>query len=166
MRIPDEKVAWLHTSVLEFMTLEAEAKAPLETGGVLLGYFSQPGSVPVILYATGPGPHSIHQRYLYKPDSRFDESEIARLYALSGRRVAYLGDWHTHPGSACSLSERDRRTLRRIAICRAARVKTPVMLVLSLNGSWRPVVWQGSLSRRYILTKDLLAARLGLRLFD
>ena len=165
METPDNKIVWLHCSVLEFLNAEATSKAPLETGGILLGYFRQPGNVPVILQATGPGPQAIHMRYYYRPDHEFDESQIATLYKKSNRQTTYLGDWHTHPLPIANLSYRDKRTLRRIAKCKSARVDAPLMLILSYDNQWEPTIWQGKLHKNYILRKILSTTELTIRLF-
>ena len=158
--------AWLSRAVAQFLVSEATAKAPLETGGVLLGYSAHPGSVPVILWASGPGPRAIHLRDYYRPDQRFDEAQIAEAYEQSGRRLSYLGDWHTHVPPFPFLSERDKRTLRRIARCRSARVQSPVMLILTFDQAWHPVVWQGTLTKGSIWGAQLRVHELAVRVFS
>ena len=37
MEAQNNKLAWVYRPVLEFLNLEATAKAPLETGGILMG---------------------------------------------------------------------------------------------------------------------------------
>jgi len=157
--------AWLHRSVVEFLVAEAETWAPRETGGVLLGYFGQPGNVPVILQAIGAGPRAVHRRWYYSPDVEFDESQVALYYEKSGRKTIYLGDWHTHPSPVSHLSKRDKRTLRRIARCRSARVEFPIMLVLSLGEVWQPTLWQGSLHARSFWSRGLKVTELTAHLF-
>ena len=44
------------------------------------------------------------------PDHEYQEQEIARVYATSGRCTTYVGDWHSHPGGALYLSRTDVRT--------------------------------------------------------
>lgn len=165
MEAQNNKLAWVYRPVLEFLNLEATAKAPLETGGILMGYFGQSRSVPVILRATGPGPRAVHLRDHYRPDPGYDESQIATIYRESGGLITYLGDWHTHLTPFTGLSRRDRRTLRRIARCKSARVEMPLMLILSYDDEWELAVWQGRLHRSYIWSGHLSTARLTMRLF-
>ena len=146
MENTNNKIAWLLKPIQRFLTAEAKSKTPLETGGVLMGYFASE-HVPVILYAAGPGPKAIHHHNYYLPDQKFDESEIAAVYEKYGRKITYLGDWHTHPASFPELSGRDKRTLRRIARYKLARVETPLMLLLSDKGCWDVSLWQGSLKK-------------------
>ena len=106
---------WLPVELLSEMSAEADRLAPLETGGVLLGYWGGTTAEPVVTHVLGPGPDAMHSRNQFTPDQEYHIAEIARLYADSGRRLHYLGDWHTHPGGAPALSKRDLKTLRRIA---------------------------------------------------
>src|SRR3989442_1461190 len=99
MRRPPKQLglAWIAKTVLQTMVVEARRRAPNETGGVLLGYWADAGRQVVITDAVGPGPQAAHRRTSFEPDHEFQEAEIRRLYRGSGRRLAYLGDWHTHP---------------------------------------------------------------------
>lgn len=72
------------------MVAEADRAFPLETGGVLLGYFVELGREVVVTHAVGPGPDAIHRRDGFLPDSGFHDETIADLYRASGRRIVYL----------------------------------------------------------------------------
>ena len=133
--------AWIATSVLDALSSEATVAAPLETGGVLLGYWSESPVAPVITHRIGPGPSAVHETHRFVPDHRFQELEVARLYRESSGQLQYLGDWHTHPNNAGYLSRKDRRTLRRIARSPEARATRPLMLILAYGPEWHPVVW-------------------------
>ena len=91
-------IAWLSVTALNAMSKEAELKSPLETGGVLIGYPAPIANGVVILKAVGPGPNAIHEPCAFTPDNEFHKEFIASVYKHSGRRLSYLGDWHSHPG--------------------------------------------------------------------
>jgi Predicted metal-dependent protease of the PAD1/JAB1 superfamily len=135
--------AWILSGVLSALRKEASAKAPLETGGILLGYWSELPATPVVTHWIGPGPTAIHEQGRFVPDYNFHEFEVARLYRESSGFLQYLGDWHSHPGSPGYLSQRDCRTLRRIASFGKARAPRPLMVVLAFGPDWDPVVWSG-----------------------
>ena len=61
--------------VINHMAAEANARTPLETGGVLLG-FADPQNV-WIETAIGPGPRALHQRTSFVPDGDYDLRHIA-----------------------------------------------------------------------------------------
>src|ERR1044071_2697827 len=120
---------WLSVAHQDELVQEAARTAPNETGGALMGYRAEGGDL-VITNLIGPGPGALHKRHAFVPDQAYHEREIARLYEESGRSAVYLGDWHSHPNGSCSLSPRDRRTLRTIAAAPEARVPEPLMLIV------------------------------------
>jgi integrative and conjugative element protein (TIGR02256 family) len=159
---------WLSRETFGEMTDEADRWAPLETGGNLLGYHATDAGAVVVTHAVGPGPHAVHERTRFVPDQDYHVSEIARLYAASGRQLQYLGDWHCHPGGAAELSRTDQGTLKRIAAAPAARASRPLMCVLAPGPRWDAAVWQGELRhpRRCWSRRQLALRRLEVQLFD
>jgi integrative and conjugative element protein (TIGR02256 family) len=155
---------WIDRHVLGWLCNEASRAAPAETGGVMLGYWAD--DVPVITHAIGPGPDASHGPSSFIPDYDYQDEEIARLYTLSNRKLAYLGDWHTHPAAEAYLSEKDIGTLRRIAAYRYARVSQPLMLILAPGPRWNPHVWQGQLKGRMFRRRKLVTQRLHVLFFD
>jgi integrative and conjugative element protein (TIGR02256 family) len=123
---------WIREVALAALTAEAHRCSTLETGGVLVGYRGGNGDV-LVTDVVGPGPDAIHRETAFTPDHAFHEREVARLYGESGRTEVYLGDWHTHPLAGAYLSCRDKRTLRRIARARQARVPKPFMVVMGMS---------------------------------
>lgn len=135
--------AWLPAVLARAIRDEAERTFPLETGGVLLGYWAEECRELVITHATGPGPNAVHRTHSFIPDYEYQEAEVARLYEESGRISTYLGDWHSHPLEGVHLSRRDRRTLNRIAGSAEARAPVPVMAVIGGgNPDWLLGVWK------------------------
>jgi integrative and conjugative element protein (TIGR02256 family) len=139
-------VAWLPDHVVRQMVAEAERVSPLETGGVLVGYWVLVGQELVITEATGPGAAALHSLKRFEPDVYHDRQEIARLYAESGRFHNYAGDWHSHPAGSSELSRLDRQTLRQIARSSEAHAPMPIMAILAGGregaNSWRLAVWR------------------------
>ncbi len=123
---------WVTDDALNQLAREADLHTPLETGGLLLGYWSShPRKDEVLIESIiGPGPDAQHERSRFKPDASWQRQELADADGASGRVTTYLGDWHTHPGSVPAPSRRDRRTARTIARAHAARVPRPLMLIL------------------------------------
>jgi integrative and conjugative element protein (TIGR02256 family) len=135
------RFAWLKQSSLDFIIAEASRMSPCETGGVLLGYWVKNLEEVVITSVLGPGPSAVHKSHRFIPDSEYHLREIARLYEESACLHTYLGDWHTHPSRAHSLSRLDRVTLRRIAKYAPARLPAPIMAVLAGSPAWTVQVW-------------------------
>jgi len=141
---------WLSDVVVDFLLSEADAAAPNETGGILLGYSAQDSWDTVVTHAIGPGPKAVHALDRFAPDYDYQDAEVARIYEESNRQVSYLGDWHCHPKGCGRLSRTDKRTFRQIAECAAARVPEPVMLILTDGPDWAPVAWRGKIVRRFL----------------
>lgn len=134
---------WVTDRALKQLALEANLHAPLETGGLLLGYWSSASGEEEVLIELiiGPGTHAQHERTRFRPDAPWQRRQLAAAYAASGRITTYLGDWHTHPGSAPAPSRRDRKTARTIAYEADARVPRPLMLILGSGSDaagWTP----------------------------
>lgn len=112
------------------MHAEAQKKHPNETGGVLMGYWDAARTGVVIKKTIGPGPHALHGRTFFSPDSNYHESQISVIYEKSGYRWTYLGDWHVHPNASTNMSSADRKTLKNIALYKPARAPQPIMLII------------------------------------
>ena len=131
--------------VIEAALAEAEAKKPLETGGVFLGLYA--GQDVWIQHIIGPGPAAVHEPARYVPDHEYQEQEISRLYKQSDRRFTYLGDWHSHPSGPEALSPTDIATLKSIARYVQARQPRPIMMIIAGGSPWHVAVWQLRLPR-------------------
>lgn len=130
---------------LDAMLREAEARRPVETGGMLLGYLASGTDAETIVIESviGPGPKAVHDKCRFEPDSTWQQRELAQAYASSGRITTYLGDWHTHPAGTPKPSRQDKRTARSIARAKSARAARPLMLILAPGkDGWRYVVYR------------------------
>lgn len=135
------RTAWISYRDVAFMQQEAERAFPLETGGVLMGYWTKNNQDAVIRSVIGPGPKAKHERSSFAPDYEWQEMQIACIYKDSGRFFTYLGDWHSHPDGLSRLSLKDRITLWRIANYRQARIAHPIMVILA-GPQWKIKLWR------------------------
>lgn len=118
---------WIDRRALGVMVAEADARFPLETGGVLVGY--RAGKSQVITAVTGPGRAAIHRANSFHPDHDWQCSQLDLIYRRSAGMLVYLGEWHTHPNESAHMSTTDRATLTRIAKSEEANASHPVMLI-------------------------------------
>lgn len=131
----------LPPALLAEMVGEGTRAFPLETGGVLMGYWvppPHPRREAVVTDAIGPGPRAVHAATRFEPDDAWQERRVAEAYRASGRLHTYLGDWHTHPNGAPRPSPLDRATARRIATAPAARAPEPLMVIIALRAGHPP----------------------------
>jgi integrative and conjugative element protein (TIGR02256 family) len=143
-RLTTRRIAWISSVTLGLLTSEADQSYPLETGGVLIGYWANENTA-VVTAGMGPGPASVHGRYSYRHDHVWEASQIALHYERSGRAEVYIGDRHTHPdASSGNLSFVDRYSIRRVIKAREARLSHPLMTVLfGKPANWQIATWGG-----------------------
>lgn len=122
------KELWIGKAALHDLVVEANRAYPLETGGVLVGYFGENG-VPVIYEAIGPGPTAFHKHNRFTPDHAWQCIQLDEAFAKTLGTLVYMGDWHTHPDSSPRMSWLDQRTLRSIAKHHQAKIVNPLMLI-------------------------------------
>lgn len=133
---------WISKTAFRDMVEEANRAYPMETGGVLVGYFSEFGE-PVVFAATGPGPNAVHLQNRFMPDHTWQCEQLESLFQKSSGTWVYLGDWHTHPDSSPEMSRLDQRTLRSIAKYKLAENPHPLMLIGGYSSPhWKWVGYQ------------------------
>lgn len=121
---------YLASRVIQRMQVEADAKYDRETGGVLLGKSCGPNCTS-IKHAVGPGPAALHEKDSFHPDHEWQLDEIRRIFRASNGTLVYQGEWHTHPFGASWPSKRDLTTAKHISRYKPARMKNPMMIILS-----------------------------------
>lgn len=137
-------VVWLPAALLHEVAGAAKEWQPLETGGVLAGYWVAQHSEAVVTHVIHAGPDADHRKAGMRPDAEFQEAELVRIFNETGGDSYYLGDWHSHPGMGAVPSAIDRATLRRIATAPAAAAPQPLMLILdNPEDEWGVIGWQG-----------------------
>ena len=137
------------SQALTGMIREARRAGPLETGGLLVGYQADEPNHFVVTAVVGPAPAARHDYLKFSPDQWWQEKVVSRLYELSGRRHANLGDWHSHPNGPPWPSTQDRRVARLIANSAAARAPEPIMLIVGRKRDRRWMI-AGYIQRRYL----------------
>lgn len=145
------------------MIAEALRSSPLETGGVLMGYWAQDGGQVVITHSIAAGPAAKHGDSTFEPDAIYQQKQVAQIYADSGRLYTYLGDWHSHPQPGEQLSRRDKRTLYLIGTDRRARTATPIMGIITRRPRWDLILWKASIRR---FARKVSLSRLQIRSFS
>lgn len=133
---------WVAGSAVDRLHQLAAAAAPEETGGLLLGYTSSDGT-RVVRDVIGPGLQASHAHATFEPDHEWQTAELEHRYLESDGVLGYLGDWHSHPGTAGAPSWRDLGTMRLIARTEAARAPRPLMGIIEVwaDGPPRLRMW-------------------------
>jgi len=122
-----------------------------ESGGILLGYYTDQLDCAVVTRVTGPGRGSRAGGTWFERGVAGLQAVVTRLWR-SGRGY-YLGEWHFHPDASADPSPDDLQTLRRIACDRGSQCRHPALLIL---GGDPATSWTAS---AYVFRRDT-AARL------
>lgn len=139
------KRCWFDRGALNELLKEAKRYRFRETGGALLGW--RDAEDVVVSRILGPGPRARHALSHFAPDHEWQGREGGRIYWESGRRVAYVGDWHTHPRGSARPSVQDSKVMASIAKDADFRTPTPLSLIVSRparrSRSFKVFVWNG-----------------------
>jgi proteasome lid subunit RPN8/RPN11 len=109
----DPVVVELHGGVIELIVVAAGVAHPLETGGLLLGWWD--ADKIVIRHAVEVPDPSATTNSWTRDEPQAQAVLDAALTTHEHPWLGYVGDWHTHPG-VCGASRRDISS-----ICRASR---------------------------------------------
>lgn len=141
------RVCWCDRRALDALCREARRWRVRETGGALLGWRGD-GDEPVVAAVLGPGPDAHHGFSSFEPNATWQNRQGADIYESSGRTIAYVGDWHTHPRSRPEPSRQDRKTAREIAGDEAFRTPRPLYAIAGRRSGrvrrrpWQLALWE------------------------
>jgi integrative and conjugative element protein (TIGR02256 family) len=135
---------WIDERAYGELVAESNRWRVRETGGALLGW--RDGINAVISHVLGPGPAAKHGLRTFEPDAPWHAVESRKIYSATGRRVAYVGDWHTHPIALPLPSSQDRIAARTISDDPGFRAPRPLSAILGRErrlpwGSWHLAVY-------------------------
>jgi len=99
--------------VVAVVTGQIQQWGTVETGGVLMGYIGN--ETLYVEKASGSGPKAIHDDIYFQADPNYIDMYIDMVYANSGGKLRYLGEWHTHPQITPEPSPKDIQSLDEIA---------------------------------------------------
>ena len=105
---------------------------PLETGGVLTGYYNEGHDTAIVTGAGGPPPDSERGRTRFYRGTQGLGQVLADLWR---KREHYLGEWHYHPGGSAQPSAADVRQMQDIAKDDDAHCPEPILLVIGENNT-------------------------------
>lgn len=110
-------------------TLELSRRAaPKETGGMLVGYYTEAQDCAVVTEVSGPPPDSRSGRNFFVRGTAGLQRWLNTLWRRERR--FYLGDWHSHPGEDPRASPTDMAQLKEIAEDESRKCPEPVALLI------------------------------------
>lgn len=120
-------------SAMRDLRRRARQALPNETGGTLVGRYSKNLRVACVERVIGVRAGGRQGRsWFYRPPDSID-GQLAEIFAKSGGRTYYLGEWHSHPGARPQPSPTDLNTLIGLARSRSVATDTPILIVAGGN---------------------------------
>ncbi len=98
-----------------------------ETGGILIGVYSENHSTAIISLVTGPPSDSASGFYWFKRGIKGLKQIIEKCWTNNSY---YLGEWHFHPMSSPKPSSQDIKQIREIAFSNQYNCPEPIMLII------------------------------------
>lgn len=120
----------LPVTVLENMHQECLKALPNETGGILVGCYSEDLKFATISNMLGKSKNSILRRSSF---TRKGQDYLQALDQLWSENQYYLGEWHYHPLSSPSPSSRDTETMIKLSIDKGLNCPEPVLIIIGGN---------------------------------
>jgi integrative and conjugative element protein (TIGR02256 family) len=107
-----------------------------ETGGLLIGTYSERHECAIVTLVSGPAPDSRSGPTWFHRGTRGVQHLLDRYWRR--RTGFYLGEWHFHPHAAPMPSSVDHRSMGRIARSPLYNCPEPVLLILGGDprGTW------------------------------
>lgn len=119
----------LSDEVVKYMFRLCDANRAQETGGILLGSYSQDYATAQVLEATDPPADSKFGRDWFNRGTNGLEDMLVASWN-SEPRVYYLGEWHVHTANIPWPSQQDKRQMREIGKDRGYRCSHPLLLIV------------------------------------
>lgn len=145
----------VEAAVLQEIDRFCTAAGKVETGGVLVGRYSEDRTTALVLEATSPPEDS-------RQGSAWFKRGIAGLRALLKRRwnarerTYYLGEWHYHPARQVVPSGDDFAQMASIARTNHYRCREPLMMIF--GAARAPTGTRTRTVRTFVCPSDSLAA--------
>lgn len=102
------------------------AAHPLETGGILVGYYNCRHDTAIITIVAGPPEDSVKERTRFYRGVRGLQSILDNRW---DQREYYLGEWHCHPAGSPQPSLADIRQMRGIANDVSLQCPEPILII-------------------------------------
>ncbi len=112
----------------------------METGGILVGYYTDKHDWAIVTDVSGPPADSRRGRVFFNRGVRGLQAFLNRLWR---RKQYYLGEWHYHPLAAPIPSEIDHEQMKSFATNNAMRCPEPVLLLMGgdPNRDWHAAAY-------------------------
>lgn len=122
----------LPEGVLKHVLDECERSNDLETGGIVVGYYSPDLHCAVVTDISGAPCDSRRTRSSFFRGLKGLQRWVDRLWKRKHRHY-YLGEWHFHPSGSPSPSATDSKQIAEIAASEMYHCPEPLLLIIGGN---------------------------------
>jgi integrative and conjugative element protein (TIGR02256 family) len=116
--------------IIDEMLKHCAKSYPMETGGILVGHYSDDCKFAHVTDLVPAPSDSISGRLSFQRGVRGIQKFLNQMWP---RRRYYLGEWHFHPDGSASPSGTDANQMRSIAYAASYHCPEPVLLILGGN---------------------------------
>jgi integrative and conjugative element protein (TIGR02256 family) len=120
-------------SLLNELSMIGKSYYPNEFGGFLIGYYSDDFKTLIITNFIIPTKFKV-SKISFERDTNGIEEKLKEFYNRTPKEY-YIGEWHTHPNSSTSPSNRDLKAMISIANHPNVVIKNPILLIIGYNNA-------------------------------
>ncbi len=100
----------------------------VETGGIIVGYYTPEHDCAIVTALGGPPEDSVRGARFFERGTKGIQRWISRLWRE--KRHFYLGEWHYHPGGAPVPSPDDKEQMQKFSKDRKLKCPEPILLII------------------------------------
>ncbi len=127
--VDDEYGVIVQDECWQSMVQECASAGEMETGGILIGYYTPDKATAVVTKAVGPPVDSERGHTWFRRGIAGLSAVLRRLWDQP-RRTYYVGEWHYHPAARVEPSPDDLEQMVKISRASNYQCKEPIMLVI------------------------------------
>lgn len=109
-----------------------------ETGGILIGRYSELLDLATVTQVTGPPPDSHRGRTFFERGTRGLQRLLSQVWHR--KRGYYLGEWHFHPSGDGTPSHTDQEAMETIARSASFNCPEPLLIIVSMRPDAEPSI--------------------------
>lgn len=136
----------LSNEKLDFLYKLCDESNPYETGGILIGNYSDDGLTAHILEISNSPSDSVKKKSFFKRGTKDLQKRLDRLWKEG---YYYLGEWHYHPNSLPNPSSSDIKQMISLSKNKKLNCPEPILVIIGGNkGNWLQTV--------IVITKEII----------
>lgn len=116
-----------------FIELECSEANTRETGGILIGYYSEDRTTAIVTEATSAPRDSLRGNTWFQRGVAGLKTLLAYRWKNTNRRTYYIGEWHFHPTTEIVPSDDDFKQMHDISTSTNYHCSEPIMLIVGKN---------------------------------